>query len=456
MTTYDIVSPVDGSIFASPELLDDGAADDVLMKARQAQRTWAALPLTIRLDLCRAFLQAFKQQEERIAHELTWQMGRPQAFSPKEVARLAERAEAMIEAAGRGLASIQLPGSDGARRHIERVPHGVCLVIAPWNYPYLTAVNTILPALISGNTVVLKPAAQTALTGDRFAEAFRRAGFPPGVFTNALVTHETVSRWISNRMVDFVSFTGSVRGGTAIEQAAVGKFLPIALELGGKDPAYVRADANLEFSVAELVDGAFFNSGQSCCGVERIYVEKTIFGSFVERFVQVTELTQKLGDPTKPTTTLGPVVSAHAAEAIRRQVEQAIAQGAKVLTGADDNSSTPYVPATVLTGVDHSMALMKEETFGPVVGIMPVDGDDMAIRMMNDSPYGLTASVWTADRNAGAMLLEQVSTGTGFVNRCDYLDPNLAWVGVKDSGRGCSLSELAFHQLTRPKSFYAR
>jgi acyl-CoA reductase-like NAD-dependent aldehyde dehydrogenase len=457
MTRFDIVSPVDGSVFASPEILGTGAAEEVVAAARTAQPDWAAQPLEARFKFCRAFIDAFRRQEERIARELTWQMGRPQAFSPKEVARLVERAETMIDAADRGLAPLDLPGQHGATRRIERVPHGVCLVIAPWNYPYLTAINTIVPALLAGNTVILKPAGQTALTGERLADAFRAAGLPDGVFASALVSHDTVAGWIGARLVDFVSFTGSVRGGTAIEQAAAGAFLPVSLELGGKDPAYVRADADLDFSAAELVDGSFFNSGQSCCGIERIYVDRKVYPEFLERFAQLTEATQKLGDPTRPTTTLGPVVSAHAADGIRRQVADALGQGARILCGDGIETTTgPYLPATVLTGVDHSMAIMTEETFGPTVGIMPVDGDDMAVRLMNDSRYGLSASVWTADRAAGAAVLSRVATGTGFVNRCDYLDPGLAWVGVKDSGRGCSLSELGFHHVTRPKSFYAR
>lgn len=457
MSRFDIVSPVDGSVFASPEVLSASTADERVSAAHKVQPDWAALPLAERLEFCRAFIDAFRRQEERIARELTWQMGRPQAFSPKEVARLVERAEAMIGAAERGLASLDLPGQDGAVRRVERVPHGVCLVVAPWNYPYLTAINTILPALIAGNAVILKPAAQTALTGERFADAFRSAGLPDAVFNNALVSHETVARWIGARMVDFVSFTGSVRGGSAIERAAAGAFLPVSLELGGKDPAYVRADADLEFSAAELVDGSFFNSGQSCCGVERIYVDRTVYPAFLERFVRLAEATQHLGDPTRSTTTLGPVVSTHAADGIRRQVADALGQGARIVSGTGmETSHGPYLPATVLTEVDHSMAVMTEETFGPTVGIMPVDGDDAAIRLMNDSRYGLSASVWTSDRAAGAAILGRVATGTGFVNRCDYLDPGLAWVGIKDSGRGCSLSELGFHHVTRPKSLYAR
>ena len=452
----NIVSPVDGSIFAAVEVASDQQADALLALARRSQRDWASLPLATRLDFCRAFIKAFQAQDERIAQELTWQMGRPSVFAPKEVARLAERAGSMIAAADRGLASIDLANGGSEIRRIERVPHGVCLVVAPWNYPYLTAVNTIIPALAAGNVVILKPAAQTALTGDRFADAFHAAGLPEGVFTSALLSHETVARWISTRTVDFVSFTGSVRGGAAIEQAAAGRFLPVSLELGGKDPAYVRADCELDFAVAELVDGSFFNSGQSCCGIERIYVDRKVFAPFVERFIKTAEVTQTLGDPTRATTMLGPVVSAGAAHAIRQQVSDAVRDGAHIALGANGAAEGNYIPATVLTNVDHSMSVMVEETFGPVVGLMPVEDDDQALRLMNDSRYGLSASIWTAARAGGASLARPGVAGTVFLNRCDYLDPGLAWVGVKDSGRGCSLSELGYHQLTRPKSFYAR
>ena len=455
MTVHDIISPIDGSVFASPEVTPDRAAHRIVERARASQRDWAAMPLSRRLLYCRAFVAAIEADTARIAHELTWQMGRPIAYTPEEVARLVERVDTMIAAAERGLAPIELGAGEVARR-IERVPHGVCLVIAPWNYPYLTAINTIIPALIAGNTVILKPAAQTALTGDRLAAAFAAAGFPEGVFQSALVTHETVGRWIGMRAVDFVSFTGSVNGGAAIEQASVGRFLPVSLELGGKDPAYVRADADLDFVVRELVDGAFFNSGQSCCGVERIYVDAKLYDDFVERFVTVTGQTQVLGDPTQVATTLGPVVSTRAAQMICDQISDAVARGATLHTGSAEANNGAYLPATVLTGVNHSMPVMVEETFGPSVGIMRVADDTAALRLMNDSRYGLSASIWTKDMIAAERLSGEISTGTVFVNRCDYLDPALAWVGVRDSGRGCSLSEIGFHHVTRPKSFYGR
>lgn len=457
MTLHALQSPVDGSVYAQVEVATDELAGAVVKASREAQASWAGLTLSDRIKYIRAFLSALVSQTDRVAEELTWQMGRPIAFTPKEVARVVERSEAMIVFAERGLAPVEPPAVDGAVRQIRRVPHGVCLVVAPWNYPYLTAINTIIPALIAGNSVILKPSLQTALTGERLADAFRSAGLPSGVFASVMVTHETVSRWIGNRDVDFVAFTGSVRGGREIENAAAGRFLPVSLELGGKDPAYVRLDADIDDTVNELVDGSFFNSGQSCCGIERIYVHQDIYSDFCRQFVKVTLETQVLGDPRDSKTTLGPVVSARAAQEIRRQIASAVALGATVATG--DNGSTSdslYIPATVLLDVNHDMEVMTEETFGPVVGIMPVADDEEALRLMNDSRYGLSASIWTRDQGTALKLGERVATGTLFVNRCDYLDPGLAWTGIKDTGRGCSLSELSYAQVTRPMSFYAR
>jgi acyl-CoA reductase-like NAD-dependent aldehyde dehydrogenase len=244
-----------------------------------------------------------------------------------------------------------------------------------------------------------------------------------------------------------------------VQRAASGRFIPTGLELGGKDPAYVRADAPLSSTVENLVDGAFFNSGQSCCGVERIYVHRTLFKPFVDAFVGLTRQ-YRLGNPLDAKTTLGPMVRTAAAESVRAQIGDAVEQGARALIDPKafpaDKAGTPYLAPQVLVDVDHHMAVMSEESFGPVIGIMPVDGDEQAIALMNDSRYGLTASIWTADAEAAMRIGERVETGTWFMNRCDYLDPALAWTGVKDSGRGCTLSRLGLEAFTRPKSFHLR
>jgi acyl-CoA reductase-like NAD-dependent aldehyde dehydrogenase len=342
---------------------------------------------------------------------------------------------------------------------IKREPVGLVLVIAPWNYPYLTAINTIVPALMAGNAVLLKHASQTVLAGERFQTAMDRAGMPKGLFQNLHLSHDQTGRILGSGLVDHCNFTGSVSGGRSIERAAAGTFTSLGLELGGKDPAYVRQDANIDHAIENLVDGAFFNSGQCCCGIERIYVHEKHYDRFVEGAV---DLVNKyvLGNPLDEATTLGPMAHKRFADLVRGQNAEAVAKGAKAHIDAKrfgaDTGDTAYLAPQVLTGVDHSMSVMREESFGPTVGIMKVTGDEEAIRLMNDSPYGLSAAIWTSDVDAAEAIGEKLETGTVFMNRCDYLDPALAWTGVKDTGRGASLSRLAYESLTRPKSYHLR
>ncbi len=404
-------------------------------------------------------MDAFLARKSAVAEEITWQMGRPLRYTPLEVERLEERARHMISIAAGALADVQVEPRVGFTRFIRRDPLGLVFTIAPWNYPYLTSVNSIIPALMAGNAVLLKHSAQTPLCAERYLESFAEAGLPDGVFQYLHLSHADTERIIAAPEVDFVAFTGSVPGGRMVEQAAVGRFIGLGLELGGKDPAYVRPDANLDHAVENLVDGSFFNSGQSCCGVERIYVHASIAKRFVDAFVALTRQ-YRLGNPLDPETTLGPMVRTSAADLVREHIAEAVRMGARALIDPKEfpanRDGTPYLAPQVLVDVNHSMRVMTEESFGPVVGIMPVTSDEEAVRLMNDSPYGLTASVWTRDEEAAIALGDQVRTGTCFMNRCDYLDPALAWTGVKDSGRGCSLSTLGYEQLTRPKSFHLR
>ena len=401
-------------------------------------------------------LASGKAIADKLAEELTWQMGRPLSQSPGELKRgFHERALYMCDIAEATLADLPIPEKPGFRRFIRREPLGVVFVVAPWNYPWLTSVNAVIPALLAGNSVILKMAAQIPLVAERYAEAFKAAGLPSGVFQFLHLDHAQVAKVIGDARVAFVAFTGSVPGGHAVQQAAAKRFIGTGLELGGKDPGYVRADADLAFAVENLVDGTYFNSGQSCCGIERIYVEKSVFKDFVERFVELTRQ-YRLGNPLEKETNLGPLVRTQAADSVRAQIRQAVKKGAKALLKMKDRPGTPYLPPEVLVNVDHGMDLMTEETFGPAVGIQPVKGDDEAIALMNDSRYGLTASIWTKDADAALRIGERVETGTWFMNRCDYLDPALAWTGVKDSGRGCTLSRLGLEAFTRPKSFHLR
>jgi acyl-CoA reductase-like NAD-dependent aldehyde dehydrogenase len=454
------ITPVDGSVYVERPLATPREVERCLEVAVEAQRRWRSVPLSERAEICSRMVQSLTHRADHLALELTWQMGRPVRYTPKEIlGGFAERARYMIAAAFTALADVPTEPREGFVRFIRREPLGVVLVLAPWNYPYLTSVNTVIPAIMAGNSVVLKHSAQTPLVAERYAEAFAEAGLPEGVFQYLYLSHPQVAQVIADPRIAFVAFTGSVEGGRAVQQAASHRFIGLGLELGGKDPAYVRADADLSFSLENLVDGAMFNSGQSCCGVKRIYVHHSRFAEFVDGFVALT-LQYQLGNPLDPQTTLGPVVRSSAAEAIRAQVDEAVSQGAQALIDPRKfpaaQPGTPYLAPQVLTRVDHRMRIMREETFGPVVGIMSVQGDQEALELMNDSPYGLTASIWSQDLEAALRLGGQLETGTCFLNRCDYLDPALAWTGVKDSGKGCTLSVVGYEQLTRPKSFHMR
>jgi acyl-CoA reductase-like NAD-dependent aldehyde dehydrogenase len=454
------VSPVDGSVYAERELASNMQLDAALTKGVEAHRSWRQVPVAERVAVCRRMAFWCVQHADTLAEELTRQMGRPIAHAPFEIRRgFSERVGYMADIAESTLADLAVEPKEGFERFIRREPLGVVFVVAPWNYPWLTSVNAIVPALLAGNAVVLKMAQQTPLVAERYAEAFAAAGLPEGVFQYLHLDHEQVGRVVQDERVAFVAFTGSVGGGHAVQRAASERFIATGLELGGKDPAYVRADAALDAAVENLVDGAFFNAGQSCCGIERIYVHRDVYDPFVERYVELTRQ-YRLGDPLDPATTLGPMVRTDAARNVHEQIREAVGMGARTLVDPAQfpaaRDGTPYVAPQVLVLVDHRMRIMSEETFGPAVGIMRVAGDEEAVALMNDSRYGLTASVWTADRDAALRIGDMVATGTWYMNRCDYLDPALAWTGVKDSGRGCTLSRLGLETFTRPKSFHLR
>ena len=456
MKRQKTITPVDGSVYVERVLATNAEIERALFMAEKAQKTWKQVPVADRAAILRRMAEWCVARAEELATELTWQMGRPVSQTPGELKRgFHERALYMCDIAEEALKDLDVGKKDGFQRFIRREPLGVVLVIAPWNYPWLTSVNAVVAALLAGNSVILKMAAQTPLVAERYAEAFNAVGLPPGVFQFLHMDHAQVARTIADPRIAFVAFTGSVPGGQAVQKAAAARFIGTGLELGGKDPAYVRPDADLNFAVENLVDGAYFNSGQSCCGIERIYVHKKIYKPFVDGFVQLTRQ-YRLGNPLEKETNLGPLVRTEAAENVRAQIKQAVKKGAKALLRLKDTPKTPYLPPEVLIDVDHRMAVMTEESFGPVVGIQAVKDDDEAIGLMNDSRYGLTASIWTKDAEAALRIGERVDTGTWFMNRCDYLDPALAWTGVKDSGRGCTLSRLGLEAFTRPKSFHLR
>ncbi|WP_018429388.1 aldehyde dehydrogenase family protein [Hoeflea sp. 108] len=456
--TVKLKSPVDGSIYVERPVATDQAVNAAVERARTAQADWARVPVAERAAYMLKMLEALVGMSDEIVPELAWQMGRPTRYGG-EFGGVKERTQYMVEIAERALAPVPASNpKDGFRRYVKKDPLGVVMVIAPWNYPYLTAVNTIVPALIAGSTVILKHAAQTLLVGERFAKAFEAAGLPKYVFQNLVLNHAQTEKLLGSGKIDHVNFTGSVAGGRAIEKAAAGTFMTLGLELGGKDPAYVLSDAKLDHAIVNLVEGAFFNSGQCCCGIERVYVHEKVYDQFVEGFIAETK-NYALGNPLEQSTTMGPMAQARFADFIREQKAEALRKGAVAhmnTRDVHDKEGSPYLPAEVLTNVDHQMSVMRDESFGPIVGIMKVRNDEEAIALMNDSPYGLTASIWTADTEHAISIGDRVETGTVFMNRCDYLDPALVWTGVKDTGKGAALSQIGYDNLTRPKSYHLR
>ncbi len=458
MTKITCISPVDGSVYVERDVDSRRDIDEMLTAARAAQIQWAKQSIFSRSEIVTRAMVALEAMNDEIVPQLAWQMGRPVRYGG-EMAGVKERSAYMSEIAEKGLAPVMVEDSDRFKRYIAREPLGLMLVIAPWNYPYMTAINGIVPGLIAGNAVFLKHASQTPLVGEHLQQAFAQAGLPQGLFNNLFLSHDLTSTLIADRCFNFVNFTGSVGGGKTIEHAAAGTFTPLGLELGGKDPGYVRPDADLDAAVDTLIDGAMFNSGQCCCGIERIYVHESLFDAFCQKAQSIVE-GYKLGNPLDQETTLGPMANVRFAELIRGQISDAVTAGATTLIDPAlfplDQGTTTYLAPQILLDVNHTMRVMREESFGPVVGVMKVGSDEEAIALMNDSDFGLTASIWTRDSSAAEDIGQQLQTGTVFMNRCDYLDPALCWTGCKDTGRGVSLSVLGYQSLTRVKSYHLK
>ena len=459
MAIQKTITPIDNSIYLERPLASENEINEILDNAKSSFIEWRNTSIDERIIVINKFIDNLLALKEEISKEICWQIGRPISQCGNELRGFEERSRHMVDIAKTSLENIPARKNDEFDNYIYKSPLGVIFVMAPWNYPVITATNTIVPALLSGNTLVLKHSSQTPRCAELINQAFEGTGLPKGVFQFVHTNHEACEKIISDPRVAHVVFTGSVRGGQEVKKYIGTRFINVGLELGGKDPAYVKSDADVNHAVENLVDGALFNSGQSCCGIERIYVDQSIYQDFIDGFKAITEQ-YRLGDPSLEDTNLGPVVRMSAANFIRAQMSEAEKQGAQRLIdeskfsiAKEDNC---YIAPQVMINVDHSMRFMMEETFGPTVGIMPVQNSDEAQKLMNDSPYGLTASIWTKDLDFAKDFGKNVETGTFFMNRCDYLDPALAWTGVKDTGVGCSLSTLAFDQFTRPQSFHLR
>ena len=459
MSIQKTITPIDNSVYLERPLSTEAEIDKVIESSKKSFQSWKNTSIEDRITIINKFIDNLIALKPEVSKEICWQIGRPISQCGNELRGFEERSRHMVKIAKESLQNIPATKNDEFDNYIYKSPLGVIFVMAPWNYPIITATNTIVPALLAGNTILIKHSSQTPRCAELISQAFENTGLPEGVFQFVHTDHQSCEKIISDNRIAHVVFTGSVKGGQEVKKYIGTRFINVGLELGGKDPAYVRSDADINHAIENLVDGAMFNSGQSCCGIERIYVDQSIYKDFIDGFKNLTEQ-YKLGDPSKEDTNLGPVVRLSAANFIRSQMAEAEQQGAKRLIDESKFSISKedncYVAPQVMIDVDHSMRFMMEETFGPAVGIMPVKDHNEAKQLMNDSPYGLTASIWTKDLDFAKEFGRDIETGTFFMNRCDYLDPALAWTGIKDTGVGCSLSVLAFDQLTRPQSFHMR
>ena len=456
--TLKLVNPYTEEVAFALPMLGEAEVDSVVARARAAFEGWRSTPIADRKALCTRFVDVFRAMGDEVAADITAQMGKPLGQAKGEAGRLVERAEHMIGIAEELLADEPVPALDGFTRYIRHEPLGVVFDMAAWNYPLLIAVNVVVPSVLAGNAVIIKHSSRTPLCGQAFVDAFAKAGAPANLVQNVVASHAVTEQFVQHPGVDYVSFTGSTRGGHDIVRGAAGRFIGVGLELGGKDPAYVCADAPFDFAVENCVDGAFYNAGQSCCAIERVYVDKSIYADFVEAYAALTRQ-YVLGDPMAAATTLGPMASKDAPAELAEQVARAVKAGGRLVVDPKEFAVPArgwFCAPAVVADAPQDCALMQEESFGPVIGIAPVSGDEEAIRLMNDSAYGLTASIWTTDRERAVRVGQQIETGTVFQNRCDYCDPGLPWTGVKDTGRGCSLSKYGLLQLTRLKSMHLR
>jgi acyl-CoA reductase-like NAD-dependent aldehyde dehydrogenase len=457
MATHTVDNPYTLETACTVPEASPAEVDAVLGRAQDAARAFRHTSVDERVALCTKALAAFEAQADAVAADITKQMGKPFSQAQGEVKGMAGRWRHMMDIAKASLADIVLP-KEGFDRRIAKAPLGVVLDLPAWNYPLLTAVNAIVPAVLAGNAVVVKHSPRTPLCGGHFAKAFEDAGAPAGLVQAIFVDYETTERIVGDRRVDAVLFTGSVLGGHKIQAAAKDRFIQVGLELGGNDPAYVAADADVAKTVENVVDGAIYNAGQSCCGVERVYVHRSLY----EQFCAAAEPLVRayiLGDPNDGATSLGPIAQAWHPKELEAFVTDATAKGAKLVCGGKAtqvNGKGRFFEATMLRDVPQTAELMKKESFGPILAVSAVASDEEALAFMNDSSLGLTASIWTKDRERAERLAKDLEFGTVYMNRCDALDPALPWTGVKDSGRGCTLSQVGFDHLTRPKAIHFR
>ncbi|KAL1628004.1 hypothetical protein SLS56_006147 [Neofusicoccum ribis] len=460
--TITTISPITNK----PVVVRNGLSDVDLQRipatAAEAFNAFRKTTLDERKQIVKQALKNLDARKDQLAREITEQMGRPIAYTAKEVSTAVMRGEYLLKVADEALSITDGEPEKGFKRYIKKVPVGPVLILFPWNYPYLTLINSIVPAILAGNSVILKPSPQTPTSAEHLQQVFVDAGLPQNVIQYFHCgSYTQIESLVRNPAIQLVCFTGSVAGGLAVQRAAADRVdVRVGLELGGKDPAYIRPDVDLKWAAEEIVDGAIFNSGQSCCSIERVYVHESVHDEFVTAVQDVLK-GYKLGDPFDAKTHVGPVVSKRSAETIRSHIKDALDKGAKDATPENESFKNPppdgnFVAPTLLVNVNHTMTAITEETFGPVIPVVKIKDDNEAIRLMNDSQFGLTASIWTKDVEKGHALADDVEAGTVFVNRCDYPAPDLAWIGWKESGKGQTLSKFGFDQFVKLKSYHVK
>lgn len=455
MPVLEPVNPYSLEKIGSFELEHLQSLEKKVNTLKKSQKTWKSISVESRVALVLEAIKYFEENTNIIANDISEQMGRPLHYANGEINGFFERARFLCSIAEKTLAPDICTNKEGFERSIRHDPLGIVFVISAWNYPLLVTVNSVIPALLAGNTVILKHSAVTPKIGKHFENAFKSMGEFNNLLLNTIIDHETTGAVIETLPIDHVVFTGSVTGGRQILKHTSKRFMQPALELGGKDAVYVHSDADLDYAAETIVDGAMFNSGQSCCGMERAYVHESVYEEFLAKSKKLID-SYKLGDPKKEDTMMGPLANAKSASFMKRQVDEAVKKGASILSGGSIKkiNVATFFEATLIKDVNHDMEIMREENFGPILPVMSVSDEKEALDLINDSEYGLTCAVFTQDIRIAQTIAEEAETGTVFMNRCDYLDPELPWTGVKNSGCGSALSEYGFYGVTRRKALH--
>jgi acyl-CoA reductase-like NAD-dependent aldehyde dehydrogenase len=451
-----ITNPATGEVFK--EIADDTTAsiNSKYQQLKTGQPLWAAIPLDVRVNILRKFAEKLETNALQLATVLTSEVGKPVQQSKNELNGARARIKWLTDNASKFLSDEVMVQDPKMEERISYEPLGVVGNISAWNYPYLVGVNVFVPALLAGNAVLYKPSEFASLTGLEIAKALYEAGIPENVFQVAIGAKEA-GEALLDLPLDGYFFTGSFKTGKYIYERVAPKMVPCQCELGGKDPLYVADDiADVKSVAAGTADGAFYNNGQSCCAVERIYVHEKVYDDYVDEFVKEVK-TYKLGAPEEPGVYVGPLTRPSQLDVLSEQVKEAVNKGASLLTGGK-KAQRPgfYFEPTVLTNVTHDMSIMRDESFGPVIGIMKVKNDEEAIRLMSDTEYGLTAAVYSSDKSRAQNILSKVDAGTGYWNCCDRVSAAVPWSGRKHSGFGATLSYVGLRAFTKMKSYQLR